>query len=92
VNTPKGSVIGRVPQVSRRVERFLDTESIVLQQVPTLVFFRYQPPFADRNDEFLVIQLMAVVPEKLKEELSQGLFVFPSISDQRVQIIVERAQ
>jgi hypothetical protein len=35
---------------------------------------------------------MAVVPEKLKEELSQGLFVFPSISDQRVQIIVERAQ
>jgi hypothetical protein len=35
---------------------------------------------------------MAVVPEKLEEELSQGLLIFLSISDQSLQIIVKRAQ
>lgn len=57
--------------------------------MPSLALFRDQFPFADRYNPLLVVQIMGVIAEELKEQLTQGLLVLLAIAVQRIEVIVK---
>lgn len=66
----KGSVICSVPQIPIGVERFLDTELIVVRYMPPFVHFGYLPAIADRDDKFIIVKFMTIKSKELEQKLS----------------------
>jgi hypothetical protein len=57
--------------------------------VPAFPLFGYQFALPDRNHIFLVVDLMAIITKKLKEQFPQRLFIFAPEANQRVQVVIK---
>ena len=57
--------------------------------MPTLALFGNQFPFANGDNILFVVQVMGVIAEELKEQLTQGLLVLFAIAGQRIEVIVK---
>jgi hypothetical protein len=57
--------------------------------VPPLLLFRYQLAFPHGYHVLLIVELMAIIPEELEEQLPERLLVFSPIPHEGSKIIVE---
>jgi len=58
--------VGGVAKIAGRVERFFDTEGIVLHEMPPLGFFGQTPAYPHRNDLSTVIELKRKPDDEIK--------------------------
>ena len=80
VQAAEGRVVRRVPEVAMDVEGLLDAHAIVLHQMPPLVHLRDQSALPNGDHVSAVVDLPAVVPEEVEEELADGLSIRLSIT------------
>lgn len=85
-------IIGRVPQISFRVEGFFHAQPVILHQMPFLGLLGDEPAFANRDDESLVIDLVCIPSKEVKQELTQRLLVHFAETTERLEIVGERGR
>jgi hypothetical protein len=63
-------VICSIAKVTPSIERLLDTQSVIVCQMPALVLFRDQLTAPDRHNILIIVNLMSIKSEKLKQQLA----------------------
>jgi hypothetical protein len=90
-------VVGGVPKIAVGAEGFLNAEAIAsllcsTSRVPVLLFSCDSITLAYRDDDFVIVDLMPIQPEEMKQQLPNAFRVVRSKPLQRLEVVCKAGQ